>query len=92
MRVASWTIEPTVPARGVNLHTSKKAESQAGSDMREEYDFSEGVRGKYTERYARGSNVVVLNADVAEVFSDAKALNEALRVLARSAKDPRQAS
>ena len=37
-------------------------------EMRAEYDFSGGVRGKYAERYARGTNVVLLDPDVAEVF------------------------
>jgi len=60
--------------------------------MREEYDFSNGVRGKYAERFAKGSNVIVLDPDVAEVFRDAKAVNEALRVLARSARESEQAS
>lgn len=69
---------------------SENPESRAESELRDEYDFSGGVRGKYAERYARGSNVVVLDPDVAEVFSDAEALNEALRVLARSARDPRR--
>ncbi len=48
-------------------------------DMREEYDFSGGIRGKYARRIARGSNVVVLAPDVAEEFRTAKAVNDALR-------------
>ena len=36
--------------------------------MRAEYDFSGGVRGKYAKRYAQGSNIVVLEPDVAEAF------------------------
>lgn len=39
-------------------------------EMRPEYDFSGGVRGKYVERYAKGTNVVLLDPDVAEVFRD----------------------
>jgi hypothetical protein len=50
-------------------------------DMRESYDFSGGVRGKYAQRYAEGSNVVVLDPDVAAVFRDAEAVNTALRAL-----------
>ena len=61
-------------------------------EMRDEYDFSEGVRGKYVSRFADGSNVIVLDPDVAEVFGDAKAVNEALRLLARSAKESQRAS
>ena len=60
--------------------------------MREEYDFSDGVRGKYASRFAEGSNVIVLDPDVAEVFRDAEAVNEALRLLARSAKESQRAS
>ncbi len=51
-------------------------------DMREEYDFSGGVRGKYAERYAQGTNIVVLDADVAEVFQTSESVNAALRALA----------
>jgi len=50
--------------------------------MREEYDFSRGVRGKYARRFAQGSNVVVLESDVAEVFPSARAVNSSLRALA----------
>lgn len=39
-------------------------------DMLAEYDFSKGVRGKYAKRYAAGTNVVVLDPDVAEYFPD----------------------
>ena len=61
-------------------------------EMQEEYDFSEGVRGKYASRFAEGSNVIVLDPDVAEVFGDARAVNEALRLLARSARESQRAS
>jgi hypothetical protein len=47
--------------------------------MREEYDFSGGVRGKYADRFADGSNVVVLDPDVAAAFKTREAVNEALR-------------
>lgn len=51
-------------------------------DIAPEYDFRGGVRGKYAERFARGSNVVVLDPDVAEVFASADEVNAALRALA----------
>lgn len=63
---------------------SKKSRPQPDPDLREEYDFSAGVRAKYAERYAKGSNVIVLDPDVAEVFPDGEAVNQALRVLAKS--------
>jgi hypothetical protein len=53
--------------------------------MRDEYDFSKGVRGKYAKRYAKGTNVVVLEPDVAKVFPTAKSVNAALRALAEIA-------
>jgi hypothetical protein len=53
-------------------------------EMRPEYDFSKGVRGKYASRYAKGSNVVVLEPDVAAQFPTAEAVNDALKeVIAR---------
>jgi hypothetical protein len=51
-------------------------------DMLEEYDFTGGVRGKYAKRYAEGTNVVVIDPDVAEYFPDHESVNEALRDLA----------
>ena len=50
-------------------------------DMLEEYDFTKGVRGKYASRYAEGTNVVVIDPDVAQYFSDQESVNEALRSL-----------
>ena len=49
--------------------------------MRPDYDFRGGVRGKYVSRYRAGTNVVVLDPDVAAVFSNADAVNRALRAL-----------
>ena len=71
---------------------SRKKDRVQEPDMREEYDFSDGVRGKYAAHFAEGSNVIVLDPDVAEVFGDAKAVNEALRLLARSARESQRAS
>jgi hypothetical protein len=51
-------------------------------EMLDEYDFSGGVRGKYAGRFAKGSNVVVLDPDVAQVFKDSESVNKALRALA----------
>jgi hypothetical protein len=59
----------------------KKA-PEKNDEMLREYDFSKGIRGKYTRRYARGSNVVVLEPDVAKVFPNAEAVNSSLRSLA----------
>lgn len=51
--------------------------------MRDEYDFSKGVRGKYAKRYAAGTNVVFLDPDVAAAFPTADSVNEALRAVAK---------
>ena len=56
-------------------------------EMRDEYDFSKGVRGKYAGRYAQGSNIVVLDPDVAEVFPDSESVNKALRAIAEIARE-----
>jgi hypothetical protein len=64
----------------------KKTETQPEPEMLDEYDFSRGVRGKYAERYAAGSNVVLLSPDVAEVFPDSESVNEALRALIKIAR------
>ena len=61
------------------MKTNRDRDNQPG--MQEEYAFGKGVRGKYAQEYAKGSNVVVLSPDVAEVFSDSQAVNEALRML-----------
>jgi hypothetical protein len=60
-------------------------------DMLEEYDFSGGVRGKYARRYEEGTNVVVIDPDVAEYFPDHDSVNETLRSLAAIIKRRRKA-
>jgi hypothetical protein len=60
----------------------KKSKSDQASP-RHEYDFSNGERGKYAKRYAQGTNVVVLDPDVAKVFSTSKAVNFSLRKIIR---------
>jgi hypothetical protein len=59
----------------------KEPETARIDELRDEYDFSRGVRGKYAERYAEGANIVVLDPDVAKVFRDSKSVNQALRAL-----------
>jgi len=58
----------------------KKAnKQQSGDEMRPEYDLRGGVRGKYYERYRQGTNVVLLEPDVAKIFHDSETVNLALR-------------
>jgi hypothetical protein len=54
--------------------------------MRPEYDFSRGVRGKYVDRYRKGTNVVLLDPEVAAAFPDSTSVNNALRALLAIAK------
>lgn len=68
-----------------------------GTTIRAEYDFRGGVRGQYAKRYAAGTNIVVLEPDVAEAFPTARAVNAALRRLLRTdaqkpARAPRRRS
>jgi hypothetical protein len=53
-------------------------------DMRPEYDLRGGVRGKYYKQYMEGTNVVLLDPDVAAVFRDSESVNQALRVLIKA--------
>jgi hypothetical protein len=61
----------------------KEVNSEMGDELRPEYDFfqlTRGVRGKYAERYRAGTNLVLLDADVAQAFTNEAAVNEALRL------------
>lgn len=69
-------------------HMNKATHDDAG-DMRPEYDLRDGVRGKYYERYRWGTNVVLLEPDLAKVFKDSATVNTALReYLAEHGKPP----
>jgi hypothetical protein len=61
----------------------KKPGKTAQNGIRDEYDFTRGARGKYARRYSEGTNVVVLEPEVAKVFPDAKAVNASLRKIMR---------
>ena len=65
---------------------NQEPEATVNDEIRPEYDFSGGVRGKYYEAYMQSSNVVVLDPDVAEIFRDSASVNEALRLIAKIAK------
>ena len=67
---------------------TKKGKTEA-DDLRDEYDLgalSGGVRGKYFERAQAGTNLVLLDPDVARAFPTQKAVNEALRMLVKVAE------
>ncbi len=59
----------------------KTKRKPAKGEMRAEYDFSKGVRGKYARRIGRTTTLVVLEPDVAEVFDTSESVNSALRAL-----------
>jgi hypothetical protein len=58
---------------------SKATENTSPDEPRPEYDFRGGVRGKYYERYRQGTNLVLIDADLAKVFHDSETVNVALR-------------
>ena len=60
--------------------------------MRDHYDFSKGARGKYAKRYEDGTNVILLEPEVARVFPDSESVNKALRKLMEDAKDSSKSS
>jgi hypothetical protein len=80
--------------------------SKVKDEMRAEYkrkDLGKGVRGKYFERYAKGTNLVLLNDKVAKAFPTTEAVNEALlgllalteqttRITSRAKRTPRKRS
>jgi hypothetical protein len=55
-------------------------------DIRPEYDFTHGVRGKHYQAYRAGTNVVFLDPDVAKAFVDSASVNQALRLLLQLAR------
>ena len=67
----------------------KRKASELEDEMRPEYDFSKMKlvgRGVYAKRYRSGTNIVLLDRDVREAFPDDESVNEALRVIAKAAK------
>jgi hypothetical protein len=90
-------VSPEERGENVRIISARRADGEnmagkgkQGDEMRDHYDFSGVVRGKYAGRYVEGTNVVVLAPDVAEVFPDSIAVKDALRTLVRmSAKTVR---
>jgi hypothetical protein len=69
-----------------------KSKDESADELRLEYDLAtmlkEGVRGKYAKRYTQGTNLVLLLPDVARVFPNDEAVNEALRLVIQLKKIP----
>lgn len=67
----------------------KEVENEIEDELRSEYDFVQmdgGIRGKYVERYQAGTNLVLLDPDVAQAFPNDEAVNDALRLLIQIAQ------
>jgi hypothetical protein len=67
----------------------KKDLDELEDDLRPEYDFSKmvgGVRGKYVDRYRSGTNMVLLDPDIAKAFPTDASVNDALRLLLQIAQ------
>ena len=67
----------------------KKSGRRKADDILPEYDFANmpgGVKGKYVQRYRQGTNLALLDRDVAEAFPNDEAVNEALRVVMNAAE------
>lgn len=67
----------------------KEIENEMEDELRSEYNFAQmegGIRGKYIERYRQGTNLVLLDPDVAQAFPNDQTVNEALRLLIQVAQ------
>ena len=62
---------------------NQRVHQDDNDEIRPEYDFSHGVRGKHYEAYRAGTNVVLLDPDVAKGFTNSESVNQALRLLLR---------
>ena len=60
--------------------------TKGDEDMLPEYDFRKGTRGKYAARFAKGTNIVILEPDLAKVFSNSQLVNETLRAVINVAR------
>ena len=68
---------------------NREADTDMEDELRPEYDFSQlegGIRGKYVEQYQAGTNLVLLEPDVAQAFPNEDAVNQALRLLIQVAQ------
>ena len=97
LMVVARILNETIPSassapderRGANENSMSKATRSADDDLRPEYDFASmkgGVRGKYVARLRKGSNLVLLEPEVAAAFPSAEAVNEALRGVLNTAR------
>ena len=73
----------------------KKSKGEKADELRPDYNLREllkgGVQGKYADRFREGTNLVLLDRDVAEAFPSDEAVNEALLLVIQLKKLPRTA-
>ena len=73
-----------------------KKQTELKDELRPEYDLKsllkDGARGKYAARYNAGTNLVLLEPDVARAFPNEKAVNEALKLVIKLTKFQENAS
>ncbi|MEJ7759541.1 MAG: hypothetical protein WKF55_08085 [Gemmatimonadaceae bacterium] len=62
--------------------STRRSPAEDPDEIRPEYDWTNAVRNPYASQYAAGSNIVVLEPDVAALFPNSASVNEALRSLA----------
>lgn len=74
-------------------HMKRKLRDEETDELRAEYDLKrllkDGVQGKYADRFREGTNLVLLDHDVAEAFPTDEAVNEALRLVVQLRKLPK---
>lgn len=72
----------------------KKIRNEENDELRPEYDLRKllkgGVRGKYAERYRAGTNLILLDPDIAKAFPTERAVNDALRLVLQLNKIPKR--
>ena len=86
----TWLLTFFSPRGQLGLVMKKGIANQHNPDLLDEYDFSQGVQGKYVRKYGEGTNIVRLDDDVAQIFPDAKSVNKALRSLEKSINQHKQ--
>jgi hypothetical protein len=73
----------------------RKSRDEQADELRTEYDLGEllktGVQGKYADRFVQGTNLILLDEDVAQAFPTDQAVNEALRLVIQLGKLPKSA-
>ena len=75
--------------------TKMDKRTEYNDELRPEYDetlLKNGIRGKYAERYAAGTNIIKLDPDVADAFPNEEAVNEALRFILKVLDDSKHLS